>query len=69
MASSRYWVVGGEFRSIAFDELLDGSGRVLGPFDSQSAAEQVWRSTSEEHRSQCNVRFTIVQENGRAAAN
>jgi hypothetical protein len=68
MNDHRYWVVGGEFRSTQFDELLDGSGRVFGPFESRSDAEQVWRDTSEQHRSSCCTRFTIVQEPQRVAA-
>jgi hypothetical protein len=68
MSEQRYWVIGGEFRSTQFDELLDGSARVFGPFDSQSTAERVWRDNSEQYRSSCCTRFTIVQEPQRAAA-
>jgi hypothetical protein len=48
MATTRYWVVGGEFRSPEFDALVDGSGRFWGPFDMRSDAESVWREESEK---------------------
>jgi len=59
---NRYWVVGGEFRSVGFDELIAGTERVLGPFAERNAAEQAWRYISEEHRPECNVRFAVLQE-------
>jgi hypothetical protein len=62
MTNNRYWVVGGEFQSTAFDRLVDGTERVFGPFTSRDEAEQVWRHTSERHRPRCNVRFTILHE-------
>jgi hypothetical protein len=68
MANKRYWVIGGEYRSLNFDELIDDTARVIGPFSSFTHAEYAWRSISEEHRSNCNMRFTIVQEGARAAA-
>jgi hypothetical protein len=67
MAGIRFWVVGGEFRSFEFDELMEGTERVFGPFASRAAAEAVWRDTSERHRSQGTVRFSIVAEPARAA--
>ena len=63
----RFWVVGGEFRSFDFEELMEGTERVFGPFASRDAAEAVWRDTSERHRAQSTVRFTIVHEPARAA--
>jgi hypothetical protein len=62
MATTRYWVVGGEFRSAEFDELIGGTGRMWGPFDMRSDAESVWREESELYRSSCCTRFTIVTE-------
>jgi hypothetical protein len=68
MTNKRYWVIGGEYRSLAFDELIEGTARVIGPFGSLTHAEHAWRAVSEDHRSNCNMRFTIVQEGARAAA-
>jgi hypothetical protein len=67
MPNKRYWVIGGEYRTLHFEELVDGTARVIGPFSSATHAEYAWRAISEEHRSNCNMRFTIVQEGARAA--
>ena len=64
MHSSCFWIVGGEYQSIDFAELIPGTGRVVGPFGDEIAAEQAWRKLSEEHRPQCLVRFTIAAELG-----
>jgi hypothetical protein len=63
MSTTRYWVVGGEFRSAEFDALIDGTGRIWGPFGTHSDAESVWREESEQQRWSCCTRFTIVREN------
>jgi hypothetical protein len=63
MSTTRYWVVGGKFQSLEFDTLTDGTGRIWGPFETHSGAEDVWRDVSEQHRWSCCTRFTIVQEN------
>ena len=67
MANKRYWVIGGEYRSLDFDQIIDGTGRVIGPFSSATHAEYAWRAISEEYRSNCNMRFTIVMEGARSA--
>jgi hypothetical protein len=63
MSTTRYWIIGGEFRSPKFDALIDGTGRIWGPFETHSDAESVWREESEQHRWSCCTRFTIVEEN------
>jgi len=63
MDASRYWVVGGKFESLEFDTLIDGTGRIWGPFETRGDAEIIWREASEQHRWSCCTRFTIVQEN------
>jgi hypothetical protein len=67
MSKSRFWVVGGQFRSLEFEEIVDGTECLFGPFDTRDDAERRWREVSEENRWRCNVRFTIVQEGARAA--
>jgi hypothetical protein len=62
MSSSRFWVVGGEYRSLNFDEIVEGTQRLLGPFTLRNEAERTWRDISEQHRGRCTVRFTIAQE-------
>ena len=63
MSNSRYWVVGGEYRTLAFDEIVDGTQHLIGPFGERTAAERSWRDVSEQHRAHCTVRFTIAEEN------
>ncbi|SHF23041.1 hypothetical protein SAMN02745157_1957 [Kaistia soli DSM 19436] len=62
MQPSRFWIVGGEYVSTAFDTLIEGSERVVGPFGERRKAEDAWRRLSEDNRSQCCVRFTIAAE-------
>jgi hypothetical protein len=62
MQFTRYWVIGGEFTSTEFETLIEGTQRVLGPFESRGEAERTWRDVSEGHRPQAQVRFTIAQE-------
>ena len=62
MSESRYWVVGGEYRSLDFEQMIDGTQRLVGPFDGRDAAEQSWRELSEQHRAHCTMRFTIARE-------
>jgi hypothetical protein len=66
MQTHRFWVVGGEFRSMLFDQVVAGTEQLLGPFLDQIEAEQEWRRISEQHRHRCAVRFSIVRE-GQAA--
>jgi hypothetical protein len=65
MGASCFWIVGGEYQNTGFADLIPGTGRVVGPFGEESEAEQAWRKLSEEHRSQCLVRFTIAIERGK----
>jgi hypothetical protein len=63
MSTSRYWVVGGTYQSLKFDALIDGTGRIWGPFETRSDAETMWREASEQDRWNCCTRFTIAQDN------
>lgn len=62
MTKARFWIVGGEYASTDFTDLVAGSARVFGPYGERRAAEDVWRRVSEDFRSQCLVRFTIAAE-------
>jgi hypothetical protein len=62
MNKSRFWVVGGEYTSCDCETIVQGTERVVGPFDSRTDAERTWRVLSEDHRPQAQVRFTIAQE-------
>jgi hypothetical protein len=58
----RYWVVGGCYETLSFDQLVEGTGIVCGPFLCQKDAETAWRGLSENSRWQATVRFTIACE-------
>jgi hypothetical protein len=65
---SNFWVIGGEFGSMNFHKLVEGSAQVQGPFGTRKEAEDAWRTVSEEHRHKAGVRFSIVEEPSRATA-
>jgi hypothetical protein len=58
----RFWVIGGEYTDTRFSQLVDGTGRMFGPFGDWSEARQVWDRIASETRSICTARYTIVQE-------
>ena len=64
----QYWVVGGEFGSLNFHQLIEGTQQIRGPFRTRSDAEAAWRNLSEEFRHKCNFRFTIVRDSARSEA-
>ena len=59
---SNFWVIGGEFGSMNFHKLVEGSAQVQGPFKTRKDAEDAWRTVSEENRHRAGVRFSIVEE-------
>jgi hypothetical protein len=65
---SNFWVIGGEYGSMNFHRLVEGSAQVRGPFKTRREAEEVWRAVSEENRHKAGVRFSIVEEPIRAVA-
>ena len=65
---SNFWVIGGEFGSMNFHKLVEGSAQVKGPFKTRKEAEDCWREVSEENRHKAGVRFSIVEEPHRAPA-
>jgi hypothetical protein len=65
---SNFWVIGGEFGSMNFHKLVEGSAQVKGPFKTRQEAETCWREVSEASRHKAGVRFSIVEEPGRVMA-
>jgi hypothetical protein len=65
--ASRFWVIGGEYTCLGFEQLVEGTEKVAGPFFHRSAAEAVWRRLSETDRCRAQVRYAIVAEGGRVA--
>lgn len=62
MQNSRFWIVGGEFTSTDFNQVVEGTEQVVGPMDCRKMAEKLWRNMSEQDRPQCNIRYSIVSE-------
>ena len=60
----QYWVIGGEYESLAFDRLVDGTSRLSGPFQDIERAREVWRQWSDATRAQAATRYTIVTNAG-----
>jgi hypothetical protein len=65
--TKEFWVIGGEYASVEFREVVAGTERVFGPFRSYDEANQVWRERSLASRSSATTRFSIVA-NASAAA-
>src|SRR3982074_3080938 len=63
-----FWVMGGEFGSMNFHKLVEGSAQVQGPFKTRKEAEDAWRAVSEENRHKAGARFSIVEEPSRGPA-
>ena len=61
----RYWVVGGEYETLDFNHLVQGTESVFGPFEAMIDAESTWRRVTEKTRSQATVRYTIAAEPAR----
>jgi hypothetical protein len=62
MTMQRYWVVGGDYSSLAFTALRSGTPEVMGPFDTREAATAAWRRKSDETRSNATARYSIASE-------
>ena len=62
MTKDRFWVVGGEYATLSFEALKDGTGQMLGPFADREAARDVWRRLSREHSARATARFSIASE-------
>jgi len=57
---AQYWVIGGEFDSIDFANLIDGTCDVAGPFGTYHDAEIAWRDLAFATRHKALTRYTIV---------
>jgi hypothetical protein len=63
---TRYWVVGGEYKSTDFRETVDGTPpRRYGPFGTREEAEARWAALSWAEVDNCHARYAIeIEENG-----
>ena len=62
--TTRYWVIGGEYRDPSFGALIPGTERMAGPFEDEGRAKTEWqRLTCCPDRSPCaTVRYSIAAE-------
>jgi hypothetical protein len=58
--SRQYWVIGGEYQCVEFQEVVPGTERVFGPFRSYEEADRKWRERSSASRSSATTRYSIV---------
>ena len=65
--ANRFWVVGGEYTDSRFEDIIEGTEQMFGPFPSRDDALQVWRRVADKTRSLCLARYVVVGE-GQAQA-
>ncbi|MBN8533334.1 MAG: DUF4170 domain-containing protein [Rhizobiales bacterium] len=58
--AKQFWVIGGEYQCVEFQEVVPGTARVFGPFSSYQEANEVWRERSVASRSSATTRYSIV---------
>ncbi len=56
----QFWVIGAEYRDINFQESIEGTSRVFGPFIEYDQAREIWRERSLASRCEAATRYTIV---------
>ena len=56
----QFWVIGGEYHDLAFQDMDLSTSTVHGPFNDYEEANLVWRERSNETRAQAAMRFAIV---------
>jgi len=56
----QFWVIGADYRDMQFDEVVDGSSQVLGPYADYREASSAWRERAMATRYRATTRFTIV---------
>jgi hypothetical protein len=64
--TTRYWVIGGEYRDCRFDEVVPGTEEISGPFPDEMRARTEWTRLSFRDRRQATTRYVITQEAMRA---
>lgn len=58
----RYWVIGGEYRDCAFDEIQPGTERISGPFGDELKARMEWQRLTFRDNCAATERYTIAIE-------
>ncbi len=60
----RYWVIGGKYRSCAFDQIEPGTERISGPFGDELKARTEWQRLTFRDHCGATERYTIAREPG-----
>ena len=60
--TTRYWVLGGEYRNCRFDEVVPGTEEISGPFPDMLKARTEWQRLTFRDRSLATTRYVITQE-------
>ena len=60
MTKQQFWVIGADYRDMQFQQVVDGSSQVLGPYTDYREASQAWREQAMATRYKATTRFTIV---------
>ena len=60
--TTRYWVLGGEYRNCRFDEVVPGTEEISGPFPDLGRAQTEWTRLSFRDRLGATTRYVITQE-------
>ena len=64
--TTRYWVLGGEYRNCRFNEVVPGTEEISGPFPDIGRARTEWtRLTFRDHLGET-TRYVITEEAFRA---
>ena len=60
--TTRYWVIGGEYRDCRFDEVVPGTEEISGPFPNAFRAHTEWQRLTFRDRLGATTRYVITQE-------
>ena len=60
--TTRYWVLGGEYRNCRFDEVVPGTEEISGPFPDEARARTEWQRLTFRDRLGATTRYVIAQE-------
>ena len=60
--TTRYWVLGGEYRNCRFDEVVPGTEEISGPFPDLNRAQTEWTRLSFRDRLGATTRYVITKE-------
>lgn len=63
--TTRFWVLGGEYRNCRFDEVVPGTEEISGPFTDLHRARTEWTRLTFRDRIGATTRYVITQESRR----